>query len=759
MSLRRRGGSLVELLESRRLLASAVLDNTFGNVGVVTNNLGGGYNNAKAVAVQSDGRVLIAGESGNQMAVIRYNADGTLDDGGPNDSTPGDQFGVNGIFRYGQGVASGVRAMALQKDGKIILAADPFTSSNPGAQQYWLLVRLKTNGTMDSSFGDGGAAAMSFSVYNSTLNAIAIQPDGKIVGVGGMNGDWHIGRFTTTGDLDVDFNFGDTTVNLGGTDEATGVAIDNAGNIVVGGGATGNGLNQKTAIVRLFPNGDIDSSFGKNGKAFSSSIQRVDTLNLAVLPDGTIAFAVNVFHTNLWGGETEYYTHEGNHNRTSQALRYKYGGIASTPDGDDVAAATSLGDDGNASYVTVFGPTGFATNYTSGRTAGVAAAVGPDGGLFIAGSSDYSGGRGFLLLKYQGVSPTTFGRISGNVWRDADGDTVQESGEKGAVNVRVYLDTNKDGKWKSDVTGPEPSALTDVNGNYTIVGVEPGTYTLREVVPASSKQELPTTLTYTVTVVGGKAVTKRNFANQPIPAATGDTIITGSVFNDWNANAKRDVSSPVEPDLAGMVVFVDSNKNGKLDSKETRSTTDATGNYKLKLSKGSTYRVAVVIPGGWINTTPAFVDTKVATGKQAIARFALSAIDANDTIGEAAKAAAISIGSTISKSLASAADVNIYKFSVTAGQKVGFDIDAIGGSSLNSYLRLFDSAGKLLKFNDDGAAPGEGASIDSYLSYTFKTAGTYYIAVSDHLNTAYNPKSGAGDTGAGTKGKYTLALN
>lgn len=737
-------------------MADAELDGTFANTGYVRHSFSGGYNNAKAVAVQSDGRVLIAGEGGNQMAVLRYNSDGTLDDGGPNDSTPGDHFGINGVFQYSQGLSSSVRAMAVQKDGKIIIAAAPFTDSS-SPQQYWLLARLKANGTLDSTFGEGGTAAISFSIYDSTINAIALQPDGKIVAVGGMNGDWHIGRFTTTGDLDGSFNFGDTTVDFGGKDEATGVGIDNAGNIVVGGGAAGNGINQKTAVVRLFPDGEIDPSFGTKGKSISSSIRRVDTLNLAVLPDGRIALAKNQLQTTDWGGEVDYYNHEGLQNYSVQSLRYKHGGIALTPDGRIVTSSTSLGTTGDRSDVAIFGPHGSNTHFFATQSAGVAAAVAPDGGLFIAGYVDRTGGRDFLLEKYQAQS-SNVGRVSGNVWRDSDGDTVQESGERGVVNVRVYIDENKDGKWKSATYDPEPSALTDTNGNFTIVGINPGKYTLREVVPASSKQVLPAGGSYSVTVVGGKTVTKRNFANQPIPAATGDTIISGSVFNDWNGNAKRDVASPIEPDLSGIVVYVDANKNGKRESKETTSTTDASGNYKLKVSKGGTYRIAAVVPSGWINTTPAFVDTKVTTAKQAITRFGLTAIDSNDSIGEAAKASAISVGSTISKSLASAVDVNVYRFTVTAGQKIGFDIDAIGGSSLNSYLRLFDSAGKLLKLNDDGAASGEGASIDSYLQYTFKTAGTYYIAVSDHLNTAYNPKSGAGDTGAGTKGKFTLSL-
>ena len=74
-----------------------------------------------------------------------------------------------------------------------------------------------------------------------------------------------------------------------------------------------------------------------------------------------------------------------------------------------------------------------------------------------------------------------------------------------------------------------------------------------------------------------------------------------------------------------------------------------------------------------------------------------------------------------------------------------------------SYLRLFDSAGAQLASNDDGTAPGEAASRDSYFEYTFATAGTYYVGVSGNPNRNYSPLLGTGDV-LGSTGGYILTL-
>ncbi len=84
-------------------------------------------------------------------------------------------------------------------------------------------------------------------------------------------------------------------------------------------------------------------------------------------------------------------------------------------------------------------------------------------------------------------------------------------------------------------------------------------------------------------------------------------------------------------------------------------------------------------------------------------------------------------------------------FSVSAGQVVDFDIDTVlnGPGGLGSYIRLFNSQGIELGFNNDAAAPDESIiGFDAYLRYTFASGGTYYLGVSNSNNTQYDPVTG-----------------
>jgi hypothetical protein len=244
----------------------------------------------------------------------------------------------------------------------------------------------------------------------------------------------------------------------------------------------------------------------------------------------------------------------------------------------------------------------------------------------------------------------------------------------------------------------------------------------------------------------------------PLLANPTSPQITGSVFNDWNNDGKREVKGSPEPDMVGVTVYIDANKNGKLDSKETSIKTDVSGDYTIKLSKAGSYRVAVSLPKGFVGTTPSFFDVKAADQSRITERFALTPSDKTDTISEAKAATAISTKASLFDSINSATDVNVYRFTVKAGQTLSFDIDALSGSSLDSYLRLFDASGTQLAKDDNGAAPGEGVGIDSFIKFKFTKAGTYYIAVSDHLNTSYSVTTGKGDIGTGTRGKYSLSV-
>ncbi|MBI5761885.1 MAG: pre-peptidase C-terminal domain-containing protein, partial [Planctomycetales bacterium] len=98
-------------------------------------------------------------------------------------------------------------------------------------------------------------------------------------------------------------------------------------------------------------------------------------------------------------------------------------------------------------------------------------------------------------------------------------------------------------------------------------------------------------------------------------------------------------------------------------------------------------------------------------------------------------------------------DVDLYSFTVTAGQRITFDIDG----DLDSVIELFDSNGAFLNGNDQGAAPDESASDQSYLDYTFTSGGTFYLGVSGYQNEDYDPITGDGDN-AGATGAYSLIL-
>ena len=131
--------------------------------------------------------------------------------------------------------------------------------------------------------------------------------------------------------------------------------------------------------------------------------------------------------------------------------------------------------------------------------------------------------------------------------------------------------------------------------------------------------------------------------------------------------------------------------------------------------------------------------------------------DANDQISEATP---FVLGSTVTAGLDTTfliepADVDLYSFDVVAGQRVVFDID-INASSLNPVLRLFDSSGTELAFNDDNYTPNEAFSMESYIDYTFASGGTYYIGVSGAANTSYDPLTGEGDVPGSSEGAYRL---
>lgn len=232
--------------------ASGSLDTqTFGTDGKVTTNLGSTDDVIRALASESNGKIVAAGYYHNgsnyDFAVARYATNGSLDT----------SFGSDGIVTTAIGSGHDYAyAVAVQSDGKIIAAGTTYTS-----QTDLVLVRYTTDGSLDTSFDSDGIATASIG-SGSTIRAIALQSDGKIVTVGGTANNFLVTRFNTNGSLDTTFDSdGYVTTDISSSDSGDALAFQSDGKIVVGGTTYGGGINYYFTALRYTTNGSLDTSF------------------------------------------------------------------------------------------------------------------------------------------------------------------------------------------------------------------------------------------------------------------------------------------------------------------------------------------------------------------------------------------------------------------------------------------------------------------------------------------------------------------
>ena len=239
--------------------ADGTLDTGFGTGGKVTTGVGSGDDYGRAVAVQSDGKIVVAGESHNgsdwDFAVVRYNADGTLDTG----------FGTGGKVTTGVGSAGDFgQALALQADGKIVVAGYSYN----GSDQDFAVARYNTDGSLDTGFDSDGLAITTVGTADDFGRAVAIAADGKIVVVGesdsgSSNWDVAVARYSADGSLDTGFDSdGMATTSVGSAgDFGRAAAVDKYGKIVVAGNSY-NGSNHDFVVLRYDTDGSLDDGFG-----------------------------------------------------------------------------------------------------------------------------------------------------------------------------------------------------------------------------------------------------------------------------------------------------------------------------------------------------------------------------------------------------------------------------------------------------------------------------------------------------------------
>jgi uncharacterized delta-60 repeat protein len=210
-------GGLTDFLVAR-YNPDGSLDSGFGSDGVVrTSFVSAAY--AHAIAVQPDGRIVVAGRAGSDVALARYTAGGSLDT----------SFGSGGKVVGPPGAAT---ALALQPDGKIVVGGS--------ASDAFAVLRYTPGGMLDGAFGSDGQVTTAIGA-SSTATSVALQPNGKIVAAGwSENGSprvFAVARYLPDGSLDTAFSSGGTaTATIGALGaEANGVAIPTDGSIFVAG--------------------------------------------------------------------------------------------------------------------------------------------------------------------------------------------------------------------------------------------------------------------------------------------------------------------------------------------------------------------------------------------------------------------------------------------------------------------------------------------------------------------------------------------
>jgi uncharacterized delta-60 repeat protein len=232
------------------------LDPSFSGNGKRTTDFGG-LDDANAAVVQGNGKIVAAGQGGDaeDFALARYNADGSLDKSFSGDGKQTTDF-LN---------RDGATALALQPNGKIVAVGRVgFTDGDFG------IARFNPNGSLDPSFSGDGKATTSFSRGEFTFDqakAVALQANGKIVVVGEGQGAFALARYNPGGSLDKTFSGdGKQTTDFAGFDTANGVAIQRDGGIVVVGGGGGGFSGQRFALARYTSGGSLDPSFSGDGK-------------------------------------------------------------------------------------------------------------------------------------------------------------------------------------------------------------------------------------------------------------------------------------------------------------------------------------------------------------------------------------------------------------------------------------------------------------------------------------------------------------
>ena len=229
-----------------RYNADGPLDTGFDGDGIVTTAIGAANDYAQSVIQQADGKLVVAGYSWNgsndDVALVRYNTDGSLDTGFDGDGKVTTAIGAGDDYGY---------SVIQQSDGKLVVAG---TSYN-GSSYDFALVRYNADGSLDASFDGDGIVTTAIGAANDYAQSVIQQADGKLVVAGtsynGSDDDFALVRYNADGSLDTSFDGdGKVTTEISGSYNGALSVIQQANGKLVVAGYSYNGNNYDVALVR-----------------------------------------------------------------------------------------------------------------------------------------------------------------------------------------------------------------------------------------------------------------------------------------------------------------------------------------------------------------------------------------------------------------------------------------------------------------------------------------------------------------------------
>jgi uncharacterized delta-60 repeat protein len=603
-----------------RIKPNGSLDSTFDGDGKLTMPFRSGenYSTATGVVVQSTGNYVISGTSGpslqsTKVALLRVFADGSVDTSFGSDGDGSEELGDAGTFE-------GATDMIIGQTGKLLV-------SGPGT-----IYCLDVDGNLDPLFGGGDGMVTS----NVGVTAMALAPNGRFVVASGEKTfavERLFDRAPTIALAPLDPNASEagpdqasffvtrserlpypTTVYFKVTGTAT--AFSNFPTDQVDYSVSGlNDFHQFTTPYVTIPAGETFAIISLT-PFDDSKIEPTETATFSIIPQdpGMIDLVdptsetINIADNDHQISGTVFDDANGNGAFELGESGISGRGVYLDTNNNSVldSGETETFTDANGRYA--FGNLAAGTYHVREVLPGGVRRTSPS----PANSFTVTLAPGDVVDNLNFGNTTSVG-VTGNVFIDNDGDGFKDASDIGYNSAIVYDDVNNDQAFE---TG-EPFTASNAAGDYSLNLAPNVGHHIRVSLPPNYRQTLPlNNASYDITLGSGQTASGKDFGIRLNTIAATSTSIVGSVYDDLDGDGTRDLSNPTEPNLSGWTVYLDLNKNGKMDSTDPRQVTDGDGNFAFTgLTPGVSYRVREIVPRGWKQTTANPADVVLANNE------------------------------------------------------------------------------------------------------------------------------------------------